>query len=53
MRIKQRYAAFDRQPDLKIVDEELAKWRKAVSRRLSKPSKEVKAALERIKELTA
>lgn len=53
MRIKQKYAAFDRQPELKTVDEELTKWRKTVSRRLKKPSKEVKAALELIKELTA
>lgn len=53
MRIKQRYAAYDRQPDLKIVDEELSKWRKAVSRRIRKPTGEVKAALEKIKAITA
>ena len=53
MRIKQRYAAYDRQPNLKIVDEELSKWRKAVSRRIRKPTGEVKAALEKIKAITA
>lgn len=48
LNIIQRYAAFDRQPELKTVDHELSLWKKEVRKRLRKPKGEVKEALERL-----
>ena len=47
--IKQRYSKYDRQPELETVDKEISKWKKEVKKRLKRPNKAVKEALEMLK----
>lgn len=47
--IKQKYGRYDRQPDLEIADAEISKWKKEVRKRLKRPNKAVREALETLK----